>query len=221
MQAPHENSYDDVCSVDSDDTSRTEIADLAPPRVTELKIPSLTDLLLTGFCSPTKPRFPRGGEPANDSANFSLEVSASAATRKNDVAGQRVKTKLFAGETGPDSSFYGLLFCKPTKPSLSSDVIETQQRAGDKAIGETSVESDCNDDGDEPNFQEAVSFGIFSFRLLEVLVFTVSLYCLTFNALKSVDKELVFELTPKAQHRRLPMNHCVLTETPRIGDIDQ
>jgi hypothetical protein len=214
MLAP-DNSYDDMCSIDSDETTRTEIADLAPPRVTELRLPSLSDLLLVGFCSPAKLRSSRGSQPTKDSASFSLEVSTSAASRKNDEPGQRAKAHLPFGRTAPASALYGLLFCKPSTSSHSLDLCETDHRKGDESLGESIAEFENNDHDDELNYQEALPFSIFSFRLLEVLVFTVLLYCVTYKALKAIDRELVFEFTQKSQHRRPP------DTMPGFSGIDQ
>jgi hypothetical protein len=216
MLAPR-NSCDDTCSIDSDDTMRTEIADLAP---SELRLPSLSDLLLTGFCSPTKFRLLGGGEPAKTAANAS-EVSTPAPIRKNGITGHTGKPDLHVRETGPASSFFAQFFSKPTKASHSLDLYGEGSRTGDEAMAETVAEPEDNDHDDELTSQETVPFSIFSFRVLEVLVFTVLIYCVTYTALQALDKELVFEFTPKSQHRGLEGPYCDILKTPSFGVVDQ
>jgi hypothetical protein len=215
------NSYDDVCSIDSDDTPRTEIADLAPPRVMELRLPSLSDLLLTGFCSPNKLHLSRGGEPAKDAAISSFEGSSCSATRSKDGTGQWVKPQSHSRETGHDSTFYAQFVRKPSKGSLLSlEINGEEHRTVNLALGESVAEPEDNNHDDELTSQGTVPFSVFSFRVLEVLVFTVLLYCATYKALQAFDNQVVFEFTPKSQHRELPAPQCKIME-PGFGDIDQ
>jgi hypothetical protein len=211
------NSYDDVCSIDSEDTPQTEIADLAPPRVTELRLPSLSDLLLTGFCSPTKLRLSRGGGQSKAATTSSFEVTTCSATRTNDDTSRGLKPQLQARETGPASSFYAQFFGKPSKGSLSLALDGEEHRTANQAV-EGKPEDDHRDD--ELTSQGTVPFSVFSFRVLEVLVFTVLLYCATYKALQAFDNQVVFEFTPKSQHRELPAPQCKIME-PGFGDIDQ